>query len=353
MGVSTQASEDRAGPGTGVREQALDVALRCFVDTVGADSGAILVRDHGIIRMLSYWAAEGTELSVAWTSESLLGRSFETDVALVEHAPAGGGDRRPPVAAIASRFRHGADELGVIYAGFSEPIDGDEPDLVQTADSFARLAGLCLAQSASLASALSAPNLDALTGCLSYAGVSDAFKVEVERSRRHGHRLCACFIDLDGFKRINDEHGHLHGNEVLSAVGGALRHAARRYDVVGRFGGDEFVVVLPETSGRAGRTIADRLRVSILVAIAETTKVPIDASIGIAEWDGQGSAVELVEIADTALREAKGAGGGQVVGGVVDDRGDGLVELTKSLVRPWREGRRPMGREPEGPHRAR
>ncbi len=345
-------AEDRSGPGSGSREQALDVALRCFVDAVGADTGAILLRDQGIIRMVSYWVGEGQQLSIAWTSESLLGRSFEVDGALIEHGTAAEGDRAEPISAIASRFEHNDGDLGAIYAGFSEARRGGEPELVRATESYARLAGLCLAQSGSLASALTAPNLDALTGCMSYGGVSDAFRVEVERSRRHGHRLCCCFIDLDGFKLINDEHGHLHGNEVLSAAGSGLRKAARRYDLVGRFGGDEFIVVLPETPGRAARSIATRLRGSILEAIAEATRVPVGVSIGIAEWDGEATATELFDVADAALREAKSAGGGRIVGPGPDERGDRLVELTKSLVRPWRETRRPAGRDADDPPRA-
>ena len=76
----------------------------------------------------------------------------------------------------------------------------------------------------------------------------------------------------------------------------------------------------------------------------EATRVPVGVSIGIAEWDGEATATELFDVADAALREAKSAGGGRIVGPGPDERGDRLVELTKSLVRRGRETRRPAGR---------
>lgn len=336
MGVPTRQApeerpEQRGGSPRGAREQALDVALGCFVDTIGADSGAILARTTGGTRMLSNWAAEGAELTISWTSETLVGQAFETSAALVERG------RTTAITAVASRFEYGAGSPGVIYAGFSEAREGDDGLLTRTAESYARVAGLCLDPSPVLAATLCAPSIDALTGCLNYAGLTEAFKDELERSRRHGHRLSCCFIDLDGFKRVNDERGHLEGNHVLGAVGDALRREARRYDVVGRFGGDEFVVVLPETAARSARAIANRMHRSSLAAIGTATPVEVGVSIGIVEWNGDASAVELLDVADRALREAKRSGGGRVFRAGASDRPDGLVELTKSLIRPWRD----------------
>ncbi len=89
--------------------------------------------------------------------------------------------------------------------------------------------------------------LDALTGCLNYAGIRRALEKEINRSTRGGLSLSLCFIDLDGFKRVNDQHGHLRGNEVLREVSQILRQSVRSCDTVGRFGGDEFIVILPDT----------------------------------------------------------------------------------------------------------
>ena len=310
------------------------MTLRCFVDSVGADSGAIIVRDPGGTKMLSHWAAADQELTISWTKETLLGRAFASPEALIERRE-NGSNGAGSALAVAAPFDYGVGYAGVVYAGFSVPLDLDPGRLTRAADSYARLAGLCLDPSPVLAATLCAPSVDALTGCLSYAGLMEAAQDEVERSRRQRHRLSCCFVDLDGFKRVNDERGHLEGNQVLSAVGDALRLTARRYDVVGRFGGDEFVVILPETSGRSAASIAHRLRASILDAIASATDVPIGASAGIADWDGEGSSVELLDAADRALREAKQSGGG-IAATHMRDRSDGIVELTRSLMRPRR-----------------
>ena len=243
--------------------------------------------------------------------------------------------------AVAAPFEFGVSHAGVLYAGFSEPLDLDDVRLARTADSYAQLAGLCLDPSPVLASTLCAPSIDALTGCLSYAGLTEAFKDEVERSRRHRHRLSCCFVDLDGFKRVNDEHGHLEGNQVLSAVGDALRQAARRYDLVARFGGDEFVVVLPETGRRAARAIADRLRASVQrLDRHDHVRDRSTSRSGSPNGTAESSPLELLAAADQALREAKHAGGGTVAVAPSRERGDGIVGLTLNLVRPWREGRR-------------
>ena len=338
IGVKPETREIRSG--RGLRERALEVALRCFVESVGADNGAILTRDPAGTRVICSWALSDQGPPVSWAPGTTLAQAFDAPGVVLDQTPASGLDCLRSTLATAASFEHGIDHTGVIYAAFSEPLEGDGLEVKRTTASFARVASLCLSRSPALASTLCAPAIDALTGCLTYAGLIDAFLDEVERSRRYGHRLSSCFIDLDHFKRVNDEHGHLEGNQVLSAVGAALDAAARRYDIVARFGGDEFVIVLPETGGRAAGAIAERLQLAAREAIVASTRCPIDASIGIAEWDGQVSAFALIDAADQNLREAKLAGGGQIVGGFSRDRTDGLIELTESLVRPWR-GRQP------------
>src|SRR4051794_14250938 len=113
MGAPTrQASEEHSrqrdtGTPRGAREQAVDVALRCFVDTVGADSGAVITRGPGGTRMLSNWAAEGAEVSFSWTSETLTGRAFEAGGPLVDVGPGGAA-----AAAVAAPFEYGPGAHG-------------------------------------------------------------------------------------------------------------------------------------------------------------------------------------------------------------------------------------------------
>ena len=176
-------------------------------------------------------------------------------------------------------------------------------------------------------------SVDFVTGCLDPAGLMEALSAEIGRSQRSKHRLSCCFADLDGFKLVNDLEGHLAGNRVLAAVGGALLDQVRDSDAVGRFGGDEFVVVLPETGARAAVAATRRMRAGVRRAIAEATLIEMDVSIGVAEWDGEGNASALLEAADEALRDAKGSGGARVASGQsAASRADGLLELTKELM---------------------
>ena len=84
---------------------------------------------------------------------------------------------------------------------------------------------------------------DGLTGCLNHAAMQDTLRRELERCRRTGHGLSLAIVDLDDFKQVNEQHGHQAGDEVLKHVGSALRDSVRAYDVVARYGGDEFAII--------------------------------------------------------------------------------------------------------------
>ncbi len=130
-------------------------------------------------------------------------------------------------------------------------------------------------------------------------------------------------IDLDHFKLINDEHGHLAGDEVLRAVAAAIKSAVRDYDSVGRFGGEEFVVLLPDIGPAAVLAVAERIRSAIEVLKVEYSDgrevrviEGLSASIGVATYPDGGTAVDrLLQAADRALYRAKDAGRNQVVDG--------------------------------------
>jgi diguanylate cyclase (GGDEF)-like protein len=112
-------------------------------------------------------------------------------------------------------------------------------------------------------------------------------------------------IDIDHFKRINDQHGHIAGDEVLCAVADTLKAEVRANDLVGRYGGDEFVVFLPGTDGADAMAIAERIRHSV----TRPSVVDSSVSIGIAVHDGSGTSLDdLLRVADLALYEAKDAG---------------------------------------------
>jgi diguanylate cyclase (GGDEF)-like protein len=266
----------------------------------------------------------------------MLGRAFDNDGPVLETN--GSGDARPVSAAAPVTFS--GQVIGAIYVGFEPASQATPAQLLWMTDCYARLAGLCMSRDdLTLAAALGSASFDPLTGCLTYGAIVEVLKAEMQRTDRRGHRLSACMIDLDGFKRVNDEQGHLEGNRVLSAVGAALRGAARRYDAVGRFGGDEFTVVLPETGNGDGEQIAERFLANLRPAVRATTSVPVDASAGIMEWDGESSPVKLLDQADEMMRDAKRAGGGRVQSPDGRPKLDGLTELSRYMFGSFRAGR--------------
>jgi diguanylate cyclase (GGDEF)-like protein len=218
-------------------------------------------------------------------------------------------------------------------------------------DAYARLASLCLHEAGILNELVASARLDGLTGCMDYAAIRSELDREIGRSARHRLPLSCCFIDLDGFKRVNDRHGHQHGNLVLAGVASVLREGVRIGDSIGRYGGDEFVAILPATDASAASVLAERLRLMVSAVALRDARVPLDASVGIAEWQPGTTTDELLAEADEALLEAKRAGGGTVLTGDgptgVDGaaasltQGRGLRRRRDAIARARRDSRSP------------
>jgi diguanylate cyclase (GGDEF)-like protein len=144
--------------------------------------------------------------------------------------------------------------------------------------------------------------------------ILDLLSTELGRARRLHTQLCIFFADLDSFKVVNDSYGHLVGDEVLHRVAEKLSGAVREYDHVGRFGGDEFLVVLPNCTSEAAREVAERVRQHIQkdpIATA-AAKVEITVSIGVSQWSPGQEMSDLIYRADLAMYKAKQNGRNRV-----------------------------------------
>jgi diguanylate cyclase (GGDEF)-like protein len=138
---------------------------------------------------------------------------------------------------------------------------------------------------------------------------------EIDRSSRRDALLSVLMVDIDHFRRVNNTHGHLVGDQALLAVATTLRQQTRGYDSCGRFGGEEFVVLLPETSGEAAVEVATRMCREIRNLRIETPHgvQRLSVSIGVASFPHNGTKLEdLLFAADMALFAAKDAGRDQV-----------------------------------------
>jgi diguanylate cyclase (GGDEF)-like protein len=152
---------------------------------------------------------------------------------------------------------------------------------------------------------------DALTGALSRRALREEFSRAISLARRHRFELSCIFFDLDHFKNINDTHGHGTGDTVLRACIEACRDELRATDTIGRFGGEEFVVLLPHTAGQAALAVAEKIRCAVARCRveAETGPLRFTASFGVAALEGGDIDVDqFLKRADTALYAAKEAG---------------------------------------------
>lgn len=250
-------------------------------------------------------------------------------------ASAGGSDSALLVVPLMSR--------GAVLGAVGLLMDGERElrdDELQLQKSLGAQIGLALENARQYDRALYLADRDSVTGLLNHRALHRRLENEVNRAQRAGRLFSLVMMDLDNFKLFNDTYGHPVGDEVLREVAGLLAQAARTSDVVGRYGGDEFMMILPETDSHGAVEMAQRMRGSLdghPFLAPDGLHVPVHLSFGVAAYPDHGRKVsELIGYADANLYLSKEHGGdtGMAgVGGQLDDISDiGIFSILQGLL---------------------
>jgi diguanylate cyclase (GGDEF)-like protein len=200
----------------------------------------------------------------------------------------------------------GGEVIGSVLANHERPLDDNDQRAIREA---VTQAAPVMGNLRNLAIAELRAATDGLTGLPNRRAIQDTIRRMVAQSSRTMTPLAALMCDLDHFKQINDQYGHGRGDDVLAAVGAALSSSIRASDFAGRYGGEEFIVLLPEADGEGALALGEKIRSAIAALRIPTIEQPITMSIGIAVFPEHALDSETLEqAADRALYAAKNAG---------------------------------------------
>ncbi|MCV2358826.1 sensor domain-containing diguanylate cyclase [Paucibacter sp. TC2R-5] len=244
------------------------------------------------------------------------------------------GTPSPALASVAllPLSRHG-ELIGSLHFGSTDPSRYERAAGTQLLQRLAAIVSVCLDNALNHERLKRAGLSDMLTGVHNRRYFEHRSQIEVSQARRYQHDLACLFLDLDHFKTVNDSFGHAAGDAVLQKIAHIIQAQLRAGDTVARFGGEEFVVLLPQAPAQHARDIAERIRLSISaepLTLPGGEVVPISVSIGLAmlglshlSGDSPSLAQGLVNDADRALYRAKATGRNRVTCSAASDK---LVE---------------------------
>lgn len=235
----------------------------------------------------------------------------DTPFTLIEDDDASADPEGPPP--MLERIYFGDREIGSFALAPRAPEHKNDRVLVQT---IARELGGALRMATLVEESRWMATTDALTGLLNRRAFLESTNREVARAKRYNEHLSVILLDVDHFKHINDKRGHAAGDMVLSAVGKLLNKSLRTCDIVARWGGEEFVLVLPSTSLAGAEEVAERVRSQLASAVitdGNGDAVPVTASFGVAAYGGAETLEQVIDRADRAMYLAKSGGRNRVV----------------------------------------
>jgi diguanylate cyclase (GGDEF)-like protein len=298
-----------------LRTLAREAALALGTDMAGfhlADDGGSLVAaaGHGVGEVwhgMELGRGEGPAGIAVERGEAFASEDLAREAVLAGQAP-------PPFrAALAVPMAWNGETKGALSVAWKRPhriTDDERRTLLAIAD----LATFACHNAETYAQVQHAARTDALTGLLNHGAMQVRLREEIARARRDGTPLTCAIVDLDDFKRVNDVRGHQAGDELLRGVAAALQQQLRPYDQVARYGGDEFVLLLPGSEEDVATALAERIRDAIAERLAGLPDLQLAGacSIGVAAWHEPLDADDLLEYADRALLLAKRTGKGRV-----------------------------------------
>jgi diguanylate cyclase (GGDEF)-like protein len=207
-------------------------------------------------------------------------------------------------------------KLGVICLESAQPDAFPEAD-VQPLESVADIVATAIQNANYFAQTKALANVDGLTGVYNRRFFESRISEEIERALRYQSIFSLIMVDIDHFKKLNDEFGHLLGDEVLRQVSAIFTAQLRKADTVCRYGGEEFVIVVPETTGENALAVADKLRRMVETHSFPGVPRPVTISAGVAEFPAHGhSRDDVVKAADNALYASKQGGRNRVSAGI-------------------------------------
>lgn len=270
---------------------------------LNADNAAVFVGDEREgVRIASVYGLPPDSLGTRLApGEGLAGQVLETGEAMLTNDYRGTIQRPVGVtvdlrSGLAVPLRVGGRLSGVLGVGYTKHAIVT-PEHLTLLEAFGELAAAASGNASAAAGLAQAARSDSLTGCLNHAAFHEQLRVEVERAQRAKKPLSVAMLDLDDFKRVNEDHGHPVGDEVLRRVAEALGESVRAYDSVGRYGGDEFAVVVSGASEEEAAELAGRAIAAVESALGDLPGSG-RATAGVAQWDGLESGSELVDRAD-------------------------------------------------------
>jgi diguanylate cyclase (GGDEF)-like protein len=287
----------------------LDSVVRFVGQDMGADGAMLAVHDGrpGEPHIYSSWGLPlGLRVLDGVAGGGAIGHALTRGKAIARRLnPGSVGNGTRINEALAAPVRAPSGLTAALCAGFTQPLETERDRELKRLESYAGLIGLWLDDSEMLVRLLRAACEDGLTGCITYPTLADRLTAEIKRSKRTGQPLSCLFIDIDDFKLVNDGAGHLAGDAVLATVGATLCERVRITDSVGRFGGDEFVVLLPDTGGLGAGQVGEVLCDAVREASTGVHGGPVEISVGVSQLAAGMTHTELIEHADRSLRDRR------------------------------------------------